>query len=259
MDVAKKDASTNTESLNIKLYIDEEGRIKWRFGDVLETCEPKEIGKQSNSKQSNSNDIREFHEPHIIEKYFSIAFLIDCIKTYEFASHIVQNNNSNIILRVSNTHDHFDYMNFMKLYSNVGNRNNAWKEYNLHNDQYKLFNNMEKESRIFNKIINAINHAIGNSMKSCCIIIEDKLPLMHIITRAHDALVSDITFVAIGEYNKNDIANVSDIYAFMLMETAYEEFIDNLISSESTWKMAIINYIQQRYFTSALIPYEHVV
>ena len=73
-----KDASTNTESLNVNVYIDNDGRIKWKLDDVL----------LSNKKEENINrfvEISQFSnlETHIINRLFNTAFLINCFNNYD--------------------------------------------------------------------------------------------------------------------------------------------------------------------------------
>jgi hypothetical protein len=246
MNITTKDVSTNTDPLNIQIYIDEDGRIKWRYGTSI---------IKSDYKSSELLEIAkdEDHREHIINTYFEKAFLINCGDMVDFAHIVPEDSHLSLELEINDTHDHFDYMQFMERYSCLS-RDFAWKEFNLNSEKYQHFTGIPYQKSSIGRIYNSLNTALGNSMKICFIIFDDNVPKMNVISRAYETLLEDDNvFVAIGEHNPNDINNVSNIYAVVISDSIYEDVMDEFRTSNLTWQMSIIDYIQQHYFTSKMI------
>lgn len=264
------DASTNTDPLNIKIYVDDDGRIKWKFKDEINVANVER--KTDNTNITNiTNNITNNNDPnviinanntntdmHLIEELFVNAFLINCLAHYEFPFTTILDPNSNYQIKYQNSFDNFDYM--MLSNGNECLKSDLWSTYNLQPSMQKKYGELihsGDESACTARIIEAIYIALGKNMEKCLIILNDKCPPMNIFLHVKELLQDDKKCIAIGKYNSNDSSNPLSINAFMLDESIYTEFLDDLNEANTTWRMILLKYIQSHYFTSTLLQYDN--
>lgn len=217
----------NTEPLDIHLYIDIEGRIRWKYSDNIT-----HTNEQYSETISNKPDKKTYIETIFPNMYKISEYLLDCQ-----TSNIVSNHNNYVA---------FDYLEYKKIYVNGIDRKNLWDHYIKNNSNDFL--NYHLESRYIDGLINILKDAITKNYKEILISFKNEINLVNVNKYEmckNEYEYSQNMIVFCDSLNVNTIFNINSV---LLRNEAIIEFLDLIKQYKYTWRMAIINYIDNNYF-----------
>lgn len=235
MIVMSTDASTNTDRMNIEIYVTDDGRLSWRFKE--------DIISQFNVPCYSSIE-KPIINQHILNERYDTIYMIECNNVYNDFKHIKVSVEENISFDIETTYDKFDYICYMKKFS-LDTKVDAWSSFIRSNYMFDKIAN----SYYINNIIESINMSISMSKPFCMIIFDDNIFPMSIL----DSLEDNKTLTIIGKYNNLDKENISDIYSVIINSSIYYEIIDFLREDRCTWRTCFLKYISEHYFSTSII------
>lgn len=241
-----RDMETNTEPLNIEIYFDNDGRVKWRIKNPIINVESRKLLELS----EDSNNLDEIEHQHMVNKYFGNMFLIGCKEMYGFSTyHLILKYEHIDILHT--TYDNFDYINYIENNGLHMSRDKAWLSY-LDNTNNYIVNYTNEYARI-NGIIEAVNMAISNSYENCFITFDDNMPKMSEIQNVINNFNEEYYYTIIGYKNDADPNQLRIIKSVIINRTFYDAFLDHLKESIKPWRMAILSFAEKNYFNTNII------
>lgn len=253
-EVEKKDASTNTEPINVKLYFDENNSIKWKIEYNNTNTNIPELAMNNNgSSSSYNNEIIKHDEPmHHNDQHsmFSMKYIIGSTKIEENCENIkivpLTLSNEKYSNNTDDSYDNFDYFHYNYLEKFHKIKNKSWKHYMVNNtDKYcDGFSLNSEQQSLIEAMIQAIEHALYHNYPFIVINISpynENQSAIKKIKNSDNYKEYDILIL-----NGNIIdKSLCDIYSFAIKIELYDLFLNKLMERTTTWQQCLMNIVSQ--------------
>jgi len=236
-----KNIGINTDPLDIILYIDLEGKIKWKFNDSIH------ITTNKDNVPLEEDD----EEEDIVNTLFKNIYLINSTRTHDFKN--ISYNSKNIELLDLNftnniTYETFDYI----LYSKQNNITDSSREELFRQfDPKKYMVNNSTEQMIISAIIKSLNEAIGKNLQDILLIFGNRNIAYGNIkdykAKSKEFEHSEAKMILFCNSEKpNTIKDINSIY---IKNDFFEVVLNEYHTSKTPYLLTLVNILNKNYFS----------